>query len=59
MNIRLDTYDFNRILACFWRNEEGQWEGAIQDNLHHNNTDAKIIISDKIILVIQHNFDSN
>ncbi|NLB89054.1 MAG: hypothetical protein GX790_07505 [Syntrophomonadaceae bacterium] len=51
MSINLDIYDFNIILACFWLNDEGKWEGAIRDN-NYNTVDAKIIRSDKVVLII-------
>lgn len=51
LSIILDKYDFDIVLACFWHNEEGKWEGVIKDNL--NTTEAKVIMSDKIILIIK------
>lgn len=52
MKIKLDTYDFDIVLACFWRNEDGQWEGTIKKSLDFI-TDAKIIVSDRIALIIR------
>jgi hypothetical protein len=52
MEIKLDTYDFNIVLACFWCNEDGQWVGTIKKSLD-SITDAKIIASDRIALIIR------
>lgn len=51
MSINLDIYDFDIVLACFWLNDEGKWEGAIRDN-SFKTVDAKIIMSDKVVLII-------
>ena len=50
MRIELETFDFDIILACFWLNEDGKWQGTIKRDLD-DNTIAKIIVSDKITLV--------
>ncbi|HQD91312.1 MAG TPA: hypothetical protein PLP71_09880 [Syntrophomonadaceae bacterium] len=58
MRIELETFDFDIILACFWCNEDGKWEGTIKKDIE-NNTNAKIIVSDKITLVIRQPGDTN
>jgi hypothetical protein len=52
LEIRVDTYDFDIILACFWLNDQGIWEGVITKDLEKD-IEAKIIISDRIALVIR------
>lgn len=49
----IEEYDFDIVLAVFWQNDEGKWEGVIKENLH--DADAKVIVSEKIILIINNN----
>lgn len=58
MSIILDKYDFDIVLACFWHNEEGKWVGVVKDN-NFQTTDAKIIVSEKVVLVIKEFINSN
>lgn len=57
MSIILDKFGFDIVLACLWLNDDGKWEGAIRDT-DYETVDAKIIKSDKVILIIHSTKDN-
>lgn len=47
----LEIHDFKSIIACFWKNAEGNWEGVVPNNIN-NQKEVKIIQSKNVILLL-------
>lgn len=51
MTIKVETYDFNLVVACLWQVDNKQWEGVI--NNEFNAGDLNIIKTEKAILLFR------
>lgn len=51
MTIKVETYDFNLVVACLWKVGDKQWEGII--NNEFNAGDLNIIKTEKAILLFR------
>lgn len=51
MTIKVETYDFNLIVACLWQVGDKQWEGVINTEIDAG--DLNVIIAEKAILLVR------
>ena len=51
MTIKVETYDFNLVVACLWQVDDKQWEGVINTEFDTGNLD--VIKAEKAILLFR------
>ncbi len=51
MTIKVETYDFNQIVACLWQVNDKQWKGVINNKI--DTGDLNVIKTDKAILLFR------
>ena len=51
MTIKLETYDFNLVVACLWQVDDKQWEGVINNEFDAGELD--VIKTEKAILLFR------
>lgn len=51
MTIKVETYDFNLVVACLWQVDDKQWEGVINNEFDAG--DLNVIKTDKAILLFR------
>lgn len=51
MTIKVETYDFNLVVACLWQVGDKQWEGVI--NTEFDAGDLNVIKTEKAILLFR------
>ncbi|MGI5911524.1 MAG: hypothetical protein ACOX6E_02945 [Syntrophomonadaceae bacterium] len=51
MPIKIDSYDFEKIIAFFWQADEEKWEGVLSNQIGAGN--YKVIKGEKAIIIFR------
>lgn len=51
MTLKIETYDFENIVACFWQVDDKKWEGVINSQIDAGN--FKMVKNEKAIILFR------